>query len=80
MKAVVQDLYYGLSAKIISERQTAAGKIRCMRDGYRLSTGFLLTLEMLFRTERPPFSMIWRNPHNPTGRCWSAQSWNSYLR
>lgn len=33
---------------------------------------------MLFRTERPPL-MILCNPHNPTGRCWSAQELEQLL-
>ncbi|MGK9445256.1 aminotransferase class I/II-fold pyridoxal phosphate-dependent enzyme, partial [Salmonella enterica subsp. enterica] len=35
-------------------------------------------LERLFRHERPPL-MILCNPHNPTGRCWSANELEQLL-
>lgn len=44
-------------------------------DGYQMD---FCQLERLFRHERPPL-MILCNPHNPTGRCWSANELEQLL-
>lgn len=76
---VVQGPYYGSFAKIISlnGRRLLDNPLYEEPDqGYRMD---LDHLERLFRTERPPL-MILCNPHNPTGRCWSALELSELLR
>ncbi|QGN37515.1 MalY/PatB family protein [Klebsiella oxytoca] len=75
---VVQGPYYGSFAKIISlnDRRLLENPLSEEPEiGYRMD---LAHLETLFRTERPPL-MILCNPHNPTGRCWSAQELSELL-
>jgi cystathionine beta-lyase len=68
---VVQGPYYGSFAKIITLNGRALLEnplSECPQFGYRMD---LDQLEQLFHRHRPPL-MILCNPHNPTGRCWSA--------
>ncbi|MCS2169530.1 pyridoxal phosphate-dependent aminotransferase [Scandinavium sp. TWS1a] len=69
---VVQGPYYGSFAKIVTlnDRRLVENPLSETADaGYRMD---LAHLESLFRRECPPL-MILCNPHNPTGRCWSAE-------
>lgn len=75
---VVQGPYYGSFSKIIllNDRRLLENPLCEDPDvGYRMD---LVHLETLFRTESPPL-MILCNPHNPTGRCWSAQELKELL-
>jgi Bifunctional PLP-dependent enzyme with beta-cystathionase and maltose regulon repressor activities len=68
---VVQGPYYGSFKKIITlnGRQLLNNPLRETPDeGYRMDYEHL---ERVFQESRPPL-MILCNPHNPTGRCWSA--------
>lgn len=76
---VVQGPYYGSFSKIISlngRRLLENPLYEDLKTGYKMD---LDHLETLFRTERPPL-MILCNPHNPTGRCWSAQELEQLLQ
>lgn len=76
---VVQGPYYGSFSKIISLNDRRLLENPLYEDpetGYKMD---LIHLETLFRTERPPL-MILCNPHNPTGRCWSAQELEQLLQ
>lgn len=75
---VVQGPYYGSFAKIITLNGRRLLENPLYEDpatGYQMD---LVHLESVFRTERPPL-MILCNPHNPTGRCWSAQELEQLL-
>ena len=75
---VVQGPWYGSFAKIISlngRRLLENPLNEDSANGYQMD---FVHLEMLFRTEHPPL-MILCNPHNPTGRCWSAQELEQLL-
>lgn len=75
---VVQGPYYGSFAKIITlnGRKLLENPLSESPDeGYRMD---FCQLEWLFRHERPPL-MILCNPHNPTGRCWSANELEQLL-
>lgn len=68
---VVQGPYYGSFNKIISlnGRSLLENPLQPDTDaGYVMDYAHL---EAVFREHRPPL-MILCNPHNPTGRCWSA--------
>lgn len=68
---VVQGPYYGSFNKIISlnGRCLIENPLQAETEkGYVMDLGHL---EDVFRAHRPPL-MILCNPHNPTGRCWSA--------
>lgn len=68
---VVQGPYYGSFANIITLNGRTLLDNPLREDpelGYRMDYH---QLEQLFRSRRPPL-MILCNPHNPTGRCWSA--------
>lgn len=75
---VVQGPYYGSFAKIITlnGRKLLENPLsESPDDGYQMD---FCQLERLFRHERPPL-MILCNPHNPTGRCWSANELEQLL-
>ncbi|AEZ45259.1 class I and II aminotransferase [Salmonella enterica subsp. enterica serovar Typhi] len=75
---VVQGPYYGSFAKIITlnGRKLLENPLSESPDeGYQMD---FCQLERLFRHERPPL-MILCNPHNPTGRCWSANELEQLL-
>ena len=75
---VVQGPYYGSFAKIITlnGRQLLDNPLKEEPDtGYSMD---LEHLEVLFHREHPPL-MILCNPHNPTGRCWSAHELEQVL-
>lgn len=75
---VVQGPYYGSFAKIITlngRKMLENPLSESPDDGYQMD---FCQLERLFRHERPPL-MILCNPHNPTGRCWSANELEQLL-
>lgn len=75
---MVQGPYYGSFAKIITfnGRKLLENPLSESPDeGYQMD---FCQLERLFRHERPPL-MILCNPHNPTGRCWSANELEQLL-
>ncbi|PKH19351.1 aminotransferase [Enterobacterales bacterium CwR94] len=66
---VVQGPYYGSFAKIIkmNSRELLVNPLKESESGYQLD---LDNLKSTFEKFKPPV-MIFCNPHNPTGRCWS---------
>jgi len=68
---VVQGPYYGSFNKIISLNGRSLLENPLLPDAENGYVMDLAHLEAQFREYRPPL-MILCNPHNPTGRCWSA--------
>lgn len=69
---VVQGPYYGSFNKIISLNDRLLLENPLLQDENGRYGMDFVHLERQFREHRPPL-MLLCNPHNPTGRCWSAE-------